>query len=57
VQLLVAFMYRELNGEGAQRASNYRWLTALHQAALGHAHGQQTLEALQNEVIAGVPLF
>lgn len=57
VQLLVAFLYRELNGEGVQRASNYRWVVALNQAALGHAHGQQTLEALQNEVTTASPLF
>ena len=57
VQLLVAFLYRELDGEGVQRASNYRWVTALHQAALGHAHGRQTLELLQKEVTAGGSLF
>lgn len=43
VQLLVAFLYRELNPAQVPQASGYRWLAALHQAALGHAEGLQAL--------------
>lgn len=57
VQLLVAFLYRELNASEAPRTSSYHWLMTLHQAALGHADGQLALAALQQEVTAGGRLF
>lgn len=43
VQLLVAFLYRELNPAQVPQASSFHWLAALHQAALGHAEGLQAL--------------
>ncbi|PIZ22460.1 MAG: hypothetical protein COY49_08450 [Comamonadaceae bacterium CG_4_10_14_0_8_um_filter_57_29] len=47
VQLLVAFMYRELKLPQDGQATSYHWMTALHQAAFGHAEGQQGLEKLR----------
>jgi len=57
VQLLIAFMYRELKSpQGAQMAS-YHWMTALHQAARGHAEGLQGLEKLRAEATTGSNAF
>ena len=57
VQLLIAFMYRELKSpQGAQMAS-YHWITALHHAARGHAEGLQGLEKLRAEVTTGPSVF
>lgn len=49
VQLLVAFMYRELSGEPIPRTSNYQWLATLQQASLGSVEGALALEVLQKE--------
>lgn len=49
VQLLVAFLYRELSAPQVPRASNYRWLMAVHQAAQGNADGQLAWDTLRNK--------
>ena len=57
MQLLVAFLYSELSAPAVPRGSNYHWMTALHQAALGHADGARALEALRQEGTADDRLF
>jgi hypothetical protein len=56
VQLLVAFLYRELNPSRVSQASSYHWLAALHQAALGHAEGLQALGTARSGT-SGANLF
>jgi hypothetical protein len=55
--VLVAFLYSELRAPEVPRGSNYHWMTALHQAALGHADGARALEALRQEGTADDRLF
>ena len=47
VQLFVAFLYRELNGNEFHREDNYHWLSALHGAAAGDASAQSEFDALR----------
>jgi transcriptional regulator with XRE-family HTH domain len=49
VKLLIAFMYRELKLPQGAPIASFHWMTALHQAALGHAEGLQGLEKLRGE--------
>ncbi len=48
VRLFVAFLFRELGGDTTAREPTYRWLTALHQAAVGNVEAQGELDALRN---------
>ncbi|WP_114971143.1 hypothetical protein [Rhodoferax ferrireducens] len=49
LQLFVVFLVHEIEGRGANEASNYRWLRALHQAAAGDLHGQTELDELRKQ--------
>jgi hypothetical protein len=57
VKLFVTFLFHELDGGRAQGQPNYRWLTALHQAASGSAHGQSELQALRQLATQNQPFF
>ncbi|MDO8450326.1 MAG: LysM peptidoglycan-binding domain-containing protein [Rhodoferax sp.] len=57
VQLFVAFLYRELDGDDAHRESNCRWLTALHRAAVGDATAQAELDTLRNQAAERASIF
>lgn len=57
VQLFVAFLYRELNGDDVHRESNYRWLTALHGAAAGDASAQSELDMLRKKATERGTIF
>lgn len=50
VQLFVAFLFHELAGDTPRGEPTYRWLTALHQAALGNVEAQVELDALRSRV-------
>jgi len=56
VQLLVAFLYRELSPVQVPQSSGYQWLTAMHQAALGHSEGLQALGTARSGT-SGASLF
>lgn len=57
VQLLIAFMYRELKPPQCAQAGNYHWMTALHQTARGHADGMQALDKLRGDLAQDQRLF
>lgn len=57
VQLFVAFLFYELGGETARAEPTYRWLTALHQAAVGNVEAQVALDALRNRTAQEEKLF
>jgi hypothetical protein len=57
VQLLVAFMYRELKLPKGEQAASYHWMTAMHQAALGHVEGVQAMERLRQEATRDQRIF
>lgn len=57
VQLLVAFLYRELKLPQDGQVASFHWMTALHQAARGHSEGLQGLEKLRGEVTIEQSVF
>ncbi|OOG58056.1 LysM peptidoglycan-binding domain-containing protein [Polaromonas sp. C04] len=57
VQLFVAFLFHELGGDTSRGEPTYRWLTALHQAALGNVEAQGELDALRSGAAQGQKLF
>lgn len=57
VKLFVTFLFHELDGGRAQRQPSYRWLAALHEAAIGNAHGQLELETLRRQATESRAFF
>ena len=57
VKLFVTFLFHELDGGRAQGQPGYRWLTALHQAAIGNAHGQSELQTLRQQATESQAFF
>jgi hypothetical protein len=57
VKLFVTFLFHELDGGRAQGQPSYRWLKALHEAAIGSAQAQSELEILRTQATASRALF
>lgn len=57
VQLLIAFLYCELKVPRGGQVTSYRWMTALHQAACGHADAMQGLDKLRVEATKNQSMF
>lgn len=57
VQLFVAFLFHELSADAHRGAPSYRWLSSLHQAAIGNAQAQVELEALRTRSSQEAGLF
>ena len=57
VKLFVTFLFHELAGGRTQGQPNYRWLTALHQAAIGNVDGQLELETLRKQATESQTIF
>lgn len=50
VKLFVVFLFHELCIDSVRMEPTYRWLTALHQAAVGNVEAQLELDALRSKV-------
>ena len=57
VKLFVAFLFHELSGDALGRETSFRWMSLLHQAAVGNAEAQAELETLRSRADPAGSLF